>query len=121
MNYQMETVAFLNSLLTSHMYKALHFKKVIEEQYLPIQKVVIVIAYADNVASRRLANLVLPGANWKKHIDQGHEPLAIGLAWRKKVKKEINKMNPGIARKLDEIQGVAVVVSNGPDLDIVSI
>lgn len=117
----METLILLESILDLNLYKALHFKKAIEEAHIPVQKVTIVIAYADNVASRRLVNLVIPGANWKKYLEEGLDPMIIGLAWRKKVRKEISKINPRIAKKLDEIQGVAVVVANGPDLDIFSI
>lgn len=117
----MKTNRVLNRILDMNLHHVLYFKMLMEEQELSPDKVVIVVADYDDKYGRRFAKMILPGFNWQAFKDQGGEPLALGLACRKKASKEIKRINPQLLFDLAGVKETPVVVIAEKAADIFSL
>lgn len=98
-----------------------HFRnRMIETEKFP-KDVVIVVINVDDVFGCLLANVLMPDFNWQEIRDRGEIPIARGLASRDYIQFFLNIIDSDAAKKLLEINEVAVVVVDYGVAEIFSI
>lgn len=89
--------------------RVLHFSNRILEKGLAAKDVLMVIINVDDRYAE-LADALMPGHNWQEYRDRGETPFARGLAGREGIQSFLDDVDAESAKKLRELNGVAVVV-----------
>lgn len=87
-----------------------HFVRRIAEKGLSPKDVVIVLLNVDDVSGGRLAEILMPGANWQDIRDAGEVPFARGLVERPALQTLVEMLDAEEGKKLREITEEAAVV-----------
>lgn len=87
-----------------------HFANRIRELGRSPAEAVVVLINVDDVHGRDVADALMPGHDWQAVRDRGEVPFARGLAGREGIQGCLDAIDEEAAKKLRELDGVAVVV-----------
>ncbi len=87
-----------------------HFKRRLMERGMAPDQAVIVLLNVDDIHGGPLAEILMPGQNWQEVRDKEQVPFVRGLAMRDGIQKVLHEFDKEAAKKLNDMNGVAVVV-----------
>ncbi len=87
-----------------------HFRNRVDARGLTWQDVVIVILNVDDSNGGRLAEALMPGADWQPFRDRGEVPIARGLASREGLLDVLESFDAEAATKMRELTGIVAVL-----------
>jgi hypothetical protein len=87
-----------------------HFVQRIEDREMTGADVVIVVLNVDTRYGADIAECLMPGHDWQAYRDRGEVPFARGLAVREGIQDILDAIDKPAAKKLAEMDGIAVVV-----------
>lgn len=88
-----------------------HFKHRLAERGMTAKEAVIVLLNVNDPFGSEIAEVLMPGHNWKPYRDRGEVPFAHGLADREWIQAGLSAFDEAAANKLKEMtDGVPVVV-----------
>ena len=100
-------------LLGFNLERARHFVMRIKERGDSPKDVLITFINVDDPFGKKLADALMPGHDWQLYRERGETPIARGLAGREGIQEALDAFDAEAAKKLRELEGVAIVVVDG--------
>lgn len=94
----------------THAERIEYFKKRVTEKKLDPKTVVITVINVDSPYGTDIAEALMPGFDWQQFRDKGEVPFARGLAMKEGMVEMIAVFDKEAAKKIDEVEGIPVIV-----------